>query len=67
MDDASCQLCGNPTVEIFGIDLFSPYTTSFFFVDKNKKYVNVSLRDCPKCGSVFMDVSRDKEQNYVQV
>lgn len=61
MDDTSCKLCGNPTVEIFGIDLFSPYTISFFFVDENKKHVNVCLRGCPKCGSVFMDVPRDKE------
>lgn len=61
MDNTSCKLCGNPTVEIFGIDLFSPYTISFFFVDENKKRVNVSLRGCPKCGSVFMDVPRNKE------
>lgn len=59
MDDTSCKLCGNPTVEIFGIDLFSPYTISFFFVDENKKHVNVCLRGCPKCGSVFMDVPKN--------
>lgn len=62
MNDMPCKLCGNPTVEIFGIDLFSPYTTSFFFVDENKKHINVGLRGCPKCRSVFMDVPRDKEE-----
>ena len=60
MNDTSCKLCGNPTVEIFGIDLFSPYTISFFFVDENKKHVNVCLRGCPKCGSVFMDVPKNE-------
>lgn len=60
MDNTSCKLCGNPTVEIFGVDMFSSCSISFFFVDENKKHVNVCLRGCPKCGSVFMDVPKNK-------